>query len=197
MKFIRPSSANIQPCDVERESNLISMNTILTLGHIAVALKDTPKTSDSVMQIFQQRFCSPPSSLDKLIVDQMGCMIMARCTNLYHEIMQMFTTVSMESSTPYSENVADEKIKGYRQVSPHVINAFANIASNIQGENDQLELLVRLLELFVQMGLEAKRTSEKVSSVMKASSSAGNLGVLIPVIAVLIVLPFKHRQLCV
>jgi hypothetical protein len=26
----------------------------------------------------------------------------------------MFTTVSMESSTPYSENVADEKIKGYR-----------------------------------------------------------------------------------
>ncbi|CAG2236201.1 PI4KA [Mytilus edulis] len=169
-----------------QESNLISTNTILTLGHIAVALKDTPKTSDSVMQIFQQRFCSPPSSLDKLIVDQMGCMIMAGCTTLYHEIMQMFTTVSLESSAPYNEHVTDEKIKGYRQVSPHVINAFANIASNIQGENDQLELLVRLLELFVQMGLEAKRTSEKVSGVMKASSSAGNLGVLIPVIAVLI-----------
>ena len=64
-----------------RESNLISMNTILTLGHIAVALKDTPKTSDAVMQIFQQRFCSPPSSLDKLIVDQMGCMIMAGCVS--------------------------------------------------------------------------------------------------------------------
>ncbi|VDI78282.1 phosphatidylinositol 4-kinase A [Mytilus galloprovincialis] len=170
----------------DRESNLISTNTILTLGHIAVALKDTPKTSDSVMQIFQQRFCSPPSSLDKLIVDQMGCMIMAGCTTLYHEIMQMFTTVSLESSAPYNEHITDEKIKGYRQVSPHVINAFANIASNIQGENDQLELLVRLLELFVQMGLEAKRTSEKVSGVMKASSSAGNLGVLIPVIAVLI-----------
>ncbi|XP_052072692.1 phosphatidylinositol 4-kinase alpha-like isoform X2 [Mytilus californianus] len=186
MKFIRPTSQDFQPSDVERESNLISTNTILTLGHIAVALKDTPKTSDSVMQIFQQRFCSPPSSLDKLIVDQMGCMIMAGCTTLYHEIMQMFTTVSLESSAPYNEHVTDEKIKGYRQVSPHVINAFANIAANIQGENDQLELLVRLLELFVQMGLEAKRTSEKVSGVMKASSSAGNLGVLIPVIAVLI-----------
>lgn len=64
-----------------RESNLISTNTILTLGHMAVALKFTPKTVESVLQIFQQRFCSPPSQLDLLIVDQLGSMIIAGCVS--------------------------------------------------------------------------------------------------------------------
>nr|KAG5713260.1 hypothetical protein BaRGS_007787 [Batillaria attramentaria] len=169
----------------DRESTLISTNTILTLGHLAVALKDTPKTVESILQIFQQRFCSPPSALDVLIVDQLGCMIMAGCSGIYQEVMSMFTQISVESSAPYKHTEIDEKLRGYRQVSHAVINALANIAANICGEAEQLDLLSRLLELFVQMGLESKRASEKVSGLVKASSTAGNLGVLIPVIAVL------------
>ena len=48
-----------------------------------------------------------------------------------------------------------------------MINAFANIAANVADEEKQQDLLLRLLELFVQMGLEAKRISEKHSGLMK------------------------------
>lgn len=37
------------------ESSLISTNIVIMLGHVAVALKDTPKTTDTILQFFQQR----------------------------------------------------------------------------------------------------------------------------------------------
>ena len=58
--------------------NLITYNMIMALGHVAVALKDTPDTSYSILQFFVQIFCRRPSEVDVLIVDQMGCMVLAR-----------------------------------------------------------------------------------------------------------------------
>ncbi|CAG0888265.1 unnamed protein product [Cyprideis torosa] len=170
--------------DRDSESTLISTNTVLTLGHVAVALKDTPRTTESVLQFFHQRFCHPPSWLDILIVDQLGCLVIAmNKESVYEEIMKMFTQITVDASSS-AYGVAEDRKLQYRHVSLAVNNALANIAASLQGETEMHELLGRLLELFVQLGLEAKRVAEKSNT--KASASAGNLGVLLPVIAILV-----------
>ncbi|RWS14888.1 phosphatidylinositol 4 kinase-like protein [Dinothrombium tinctorium] len=169
----------------DMESTLVSTNTIITLGRIAVKLADTPRTMEYILQFFQQRFCRPVSHLDTLIVEQLGEMIIVpnRDPHVYEDVMKMFTLITVQSSSAYN---ADDRKQGFRHVSLSVINALHNVASKIEGETEQQELLGRLLELFVQLGLEGKRASEKAPASVKASSSAGNLGVLIPVIATLI-----------
>lgn len=65
--------------DEKSNSELISKNIVIMLGHVAVALKNTPKTMRTIFPFFQQLFCRTPSDLDFLIVDQLGCMIIAKC----------------------------------------------------------------------------------------------------------------------
>ncbi|XP_068676768.1 phosphatidylinositol 4-kinase alpha-like isoform X2 [Montipora foliosa] len=167
-------------------STLISTNAILILGHVAFVLHAVPKTTESVLTILQQRFCRPPSSLDPLIVEQLGNLILTGSEQCYQQIMNMFMKISIDAgSMAYStEPSVNDKTDGYRHCGLAVINAYSNVAANLEGETQLQDYLVRLLELFVQLGLESKRVSEKAPVAFKASSSAGNLGVLIPVISI-------------
>ncbi|KAG7162490.1 Phosphatidylinositol 4-kinase alpha-like [Homarus americanus] len=184
----------------ESDNIVISHNVVVALGHVAVALKDSPRTTETILhQCLLQRFCRPPSNLDTLIVDQLGCMLLAKNDpKVYDEIMEQFSKIIIEASSgTYGIGaVQDQRMKQYRHVATAVHNALANICANIQGEAEMDKLLMRLLELFVKLGLAAKQNSEKHPAVLKASSSAGNLGVLIPVIAVLVrrVPPIKEPK---
>jgi len=88
--------------------------------------------------------------------------------HVYEEVMKMFTMFTVEaSSTAYSQVVDERK---YRHISGAVMNALANVALNLEGETLMNDLLVRLLELFVQLGLEGKRAAEKSPATIKVSS---------------------------
>lgn len=170
----------------ETELSLISVNIILTLGNIAAALSDVSKTMESILQFFQQRFCQPPSPIDSIIVEQLGKMLLVprRDHVIFEEIMRMLTTITLESSSAYSMRAkTDQQNQGYRHVSLAVINILTLVAANLTDKPDQEEFLIKILELFVQLGLEGKRASEKASVPIRASSSAGSLGILLPVIA--------------
>ncbi|XP_023346695.1 phosphatidylinositol 4-kinase alpha [Eurytemora carolleeae] len=109
---------------------------------------------------------------------------------VYEDVMKLFSETTVEASHAVYGQHGDSRRQEYSHVSGSVINALANIAANMidntENEARMADLLVKLLELFVNLGLEGKRALDKTQSHMKANSCAGNLGVLIPVVAILV-----------
>jgi hypothetical protein len=67
---------------LSRQAQLICANSIISLGRIGIALSTvSKKVADDVLQIYQQRFCSPPSQLDTLIIAQLADMLIAGCVS--------------------------------------------------------------------------------------------------------------------
>lgn len=51
----------------------------------------------------------------------------------------------------------------YSHVSLAVDTALARMAESVQDEEEKMTLLYRLLELFVQLGLEGKKAGERIA----------------------------------
>lgn len=178
----------------DRNLNLSSTNAILALGHIAVTLRsESEENTRAVLKFLLQWFDQTSSEHDSLLIDQMGCIAMSRSKEdvVYTEIMKKFKEIVREASQAVQSNKphpGDRKVK-YQRCSGAVINSLGNIAAFIQPGASyclMFDFLIKMLELYVNIGLEAKKSSENSSGFLKASSSAGNLGVLIPVIAMLV-----------
>ncbi|GMT18880.1 hypothetical protein PFISCL1PPCAC_10177 [Pristionchus fissidentatus] len=186
-------SSKLFVCSTDNTSNdivqLICENAILTLGGIGVSLVKEPEVPELVLQIFIQRFSNPPSSLDTHIVNSLANMWIAGATSIDDGVMKLFSRITVESSNCiYSaDSRKDGKEQRFAHVSLAVDSALGRMAESIEDEKAKMDLLVRLLELFVQLGLEGKRLGEKLNkSTVKMSTGAGNLGVLIPKMAALL-----------
>ncbi len=66
-----------------------------------------------------------------------------------------------------------------------MVDALLHVAPHLTDTDQRMELITRSLQLFVQLGIDSKRASEKVEllSSHKATSSSFSLGLLLPVIA--------------
>ncbi|CAI2348814.1 unnamed protein product [Caenorhabditis sp. 36 PRJEB53466] len=170
--------------------SLVCENAIQTLGGIGVGLVDSTavEVPEMVLQIYLQRFANPPSQLDVTMVRCLAEMWIAGSRTIYENVWKLFTQICIESSNRvYSQGNSDSHDQRYTHVSLAVDVAMSRMAEGVRNEEDKMTLLVRLLELFVQLGIEGRRVGEKVSkSTVKMSTSAGNLGVLMPKIAALL-----------
>ena len=99
-------------------SSLVCENGIAALGGIGVALKDVAGTPEAVLQVFQQRFAQPPSSLDAHIVAQLAQMLIAGTNSIWDEVMNMFNTITVESASTIYPSTPEPAKHSYRYSHP-------------------------------------------------------------------------------
>ena len=77
---------------------------------------------------------------------------------------QVYLEVRSHTSTSL---IFTGNVHRYRSVASKIIDSFNSMAKNMQGDGDLMDFLIRLLELFVQLGLDAKQHSVKTSNALK------------------------------
>ncbi|CAG9533242.1 unnamed protein product [Cercopithifilaria johnstoni] len=161
-------------------------NAMHIVGGIGAALVDVENVPQLAFNVFQQAFTETPTNHD-VIIAELANMWIAGARDIYDLIWLMFTKITIESSSrAYDADTTDGVEHRYAYLSLAVDNAMAKMAENVNRDEDKMILLYRLLELFVQLGHEGRKAGEKLTRVMKLSTGAGNLGVLIPKIASLL-----------
>ena len=182
----------------------ISLKIFSALGHIAVLLRESEDNTKAVLKFLLQWFDSSSTcdhAYDPLLIDQLGCIVISRARNdvVYQEVMKKFKEIIKEASQMVnggrsitSEDyfflktlddnnssfyfIGDRKNK-YQQCSGAVINALANIAANIHPDPDLImDFLLKLMELYVNIGLEVKKTLSADREPANRAKSKGNLG---------------------
>lgn len=120
-------------------------------------------------------------------------MMTSPTTTVFQDILNILIEITLKTSLSVYNSQDDMNTSGYIQpnrykhIASTVIKVLETVATNLSNENEMIDLLVRMLELFCQIGIKLKELNEKLTkNTQKASSSAGNLGVLIPVISILL-----------
>lgn len=185
-------------------SKLTCMNCVELMSHIAVSFVDShPDISSQVVTTLQRRLGSPPSTLDILIIDQLACIAVFGTEKHYQEILNMLLELFVKASSTSDQHSNTDH---FHHCYPAITNALANVAVHVGkrglGSMQQIssptkeydtvleDLLVRLLQLFVQTALGRKSDDTKGKEKSSISSSDSrqmveNAGALLPVMAIM------------
>ena len=158
--------------DIVKMNESVGENVVVSLGCLTQTLHD-PKIYETCCRIFQRRLAEPPSPLDASIVEQLSCIAVHGDEKTYSLITEQFLVISKDLSNPK-----------YKFCQNEITSGLMKIASSLENENLLHDLLSKLLKLFVHIGNEIQLKSRNREH--NASSMAGNLGILIPVLSAVI-----------
>eukprot|EP01135_Chromosphaera_perkinsii_P004556 Nk52_evm26s288 gene=Nk52_evmTU26s288 len=150
----------------------IRENVVISLGYVCREISDL-NISETCCKIFQRRLAEPTSSLDASIVEQLSHIAIVGDEKAHNLIVDQFLVIS--------KDLGSDKYKFCRD---EVTAALFRIGVKLENPILLNELLLKLLKLFVFVGNEIQMKCR--SRECNASSMAGNLGVLLPVLSIVI-----------